>query len=108
MDEYKDYFIHGNKKMNIKGCIKNGIPEKKADELWDIMAMAANYALTKFLSAIEKDFSMKKRRELQEKLGIQLIPNTESDLCMAKEKSGDIGKKSVEESIRSQATVTAK
>lgn len=44
MDEYRDYFIHGNKKKKIKGCVANGISEKKAGELWDIMAMAASYS----------------------------------------------------------------
>ena len=47
MDEYRDYFIHGNKKKKIKGCVANGIPEKKAGELWDIMAMAASYSFNK-------------------------------------------------------------
>lgn len=47
MDEYKDYFIHGNKKMKIKGCVANGISEEKAGELWDIMAMAASYSFNK-------------------------------------------------------------
>lgn len=47
MDEYKDYFVHGNKKMNIKGCVANGIPEDKASELWDIMALASSYSFNK-------------------------------------------------------------
>lgn len=47
MDEYKDYFVHGNKKMKIKGCVANGIPEDKAIELWDVMAMAASYSFNK-------------------------------------------------------------
>lgn len=47
MDEYKDYFVHGNKKMKIKGCMENGIPEKKASELWDIMALASSYSFNK-------------------------------------------------------------
>lgn len=47
MDEYKDYFVHGNKKMKIKGCVENGISERKAEELWDIMAMAASYSFNK-------------------------------------------------------------
>lgn len=47
IDEYRDYFIHGNKKKKIKGCVENGISEKKATELWDIMAMAASYSFNK-------------------------------------------------------------
>jgi len=47
MDEYKDYFVHGSKKMKIKGCVANGIPEDKASELWDVMALAASYSFNK-------------------------------------------------------------
>ena len=47
MDEYKDYFVHGNKKMGIKGCVANNIPEDKATELWDVMALAASYSFNK-------------------------------------------------------------
>ena len=47
MDEYKDYFVHGNKEKNIKGCVANGIPEDKATELWDVMALAASYSFNK-------------------------------------------------------------
>lgn len=47
MDEYKDYFIHGNKKMKIEGCVVKGISEKKASELWDIMALASSYSFNK-------------------------------------------------------------
>ena len=47
MDEYREYFIHGNKKKKIKGCVENGISEKKASELWDIMAMASSYSFNK-------------------------------------------------------------
>ena len=47
MDEYKDYFVHGNKKMNIEGCVNRGIPEDKATELWDIMALASSYSFNK-------------------------------------------------------------
>lgn len=47
MDEYKDYFVHGNVEKGIKGCVANGIPEEKAIELWDVMALAASYSFNK-------------------------------------------------------------
>lgn len=47
MDEYRDYFIHGNVEKKIKGCVANGINEKKAAELWDIMALASSYSFNK-------------------------------------------------------------
>lgn len=47
MDEYKDYFVHGNKEKDIKGCVANKIPENKAIELWDVMALSASYSFNK-------------------------------------------------------------
>ena len=56
MDEYGEYFIHGSEKYdkehpnspkNIKGCVKNGIPEETAKLIWDKMVKFAAYAFNK-------------------------------------------------------------
>lgn len=47
VEEYGDYFIHGNKKMGIKGCVANGVDEEKAKVLWATMAKFSEYAFNK-------------------------------------------------------------
>ena len=47
VDEYGEYFIHGNAKMGIKGCVANGIDEQKARKLWQTMAKFSEYAFNK-------------------------------------------------------------
>ena len=56
MTEYGEYFIYGSEKYdkahpespkNIKGCIKNGVPEATARLIWDKMVKFAEYAFNK-------------------------------------------------------------
>lgn len=47
----KEYFIHGktdeNGNVEIKGCVRNGIPEKAAEEIFNDMVSFAQYAFNK-------------------------------------------------------------
>ena len=40
-------FVYGDETRNIKGCVKNGIPEDKANKLFDDMTEFAKYAFNK-------------------------------------------------------------
>ena len=44
MEEERQNFIYGNDKENIPGCIRNGIPEDKANHIYDTMIDFAKYA----------------------------------------------------------------
>ncbi|MCH5161339.1 MAG: DNA polymerase III subunit alpha [Clostridiales bacterium] len=45
MDAERKVFIHGNDK--VKGCVKNGIPEKVANEIYDKLIKFASYGFNK-------------------------------------------------------------
>ena len=47
MEEERQNFIYGNEGQNIPGCIKNGIPEDKANHIYDTMIDFAKYAFNK-------------------------------------------------------------
>ncbi|MBM7614195.1 DNA polymerase III subunit alpha [Alkaliphilus hydrothermalis] len=51
MEEERRYFIHGKTdtdgKVEIQGCIRNGVPEKIANEIYDEMIDFAKYAFNK-------------------------------------------------------------
>jgi DNA polymerase-3 subunit alpha len=47
MEEERQNFIYGNEEQNIPGCIKNGIPEDKANHIYDTMIDFAKYAFNK-------------------------------------------------------------
>lgn len=56
LDEFKEYFIYGSgtkldsktgKLIDIKGCVANGISEKKATIIWDKMYEFSKYAFNK-------------------------------------------------------------
>ncbi len=47
MEEERQNFIYGNEDQNIPGCIKNGIPEDKANHIYDTMIDFAKYAFNK-------------------------------------------------------------
>ena len=56
LDEYKPYFIEGSgeavdghtgKRLDIRGCIANGIPREKAEQIWEKMSNFASYAFNK-------------------------------------------------------------
>ena len=47
MEEERKYFVHGNPKTGVKGCVKNGIPEDKANELYDMLMKFASYGFNK-------------------------------------------------------------
>lgn len=51
MLEEKQYFIHGktgeNGEIEISGCVRNGIPEKAAEEIFNDMVSFAQYAFNK-------------------------------------------------------------
>ena len=43
----RENFIHGNEEQGIAGCVKNGVPEQVASELFDDLLEFANYAFNK-------------------------------------------------------------
>lgn len=47
MLEERKNFVYGNESLNIPGCIKNGISEKIANEIYDQMVSFAAYAFNK-------------------------------------------------------------
>ncbi len=47
MAREREYFIYGNKELDVPGCIKNGISEKTANIIFDKMTDFANYAFNK-------------------------------------------------------------
>ena len=56
LEEYKPYFLHGSgeavdshtgQKLDIKGCLANGISEEVANAIWDKMKDFAKYAFNK-------------------------------------------------------------
>ena len=51
MEQEKEYFIHGkhdeNGAIEIKGCIRNGIPKRAAEEIYNQMESFAEYAFNK-------------------------------------------------------------
>ncbi|MCH5351843.1 MAG: DNA polymerase III subunit alpha [Clostridiales bacterium] len=47
MEEERKYFIHGNAETGVAGCVKNGIPEKVANELYDMLIKFASYGFNK-------------------------------------------------------------
>lgn len=51
MEQEREYFVHGmmNDKgeVVIPGCVRNGVPEKVADEIYDEMISFASYAFNK-------------------------------------------------------------
>ena len=47
MEEERQNFIYGNDRENISGCIRNGIPEDKANHIYDTMIDFAKYAFNK-------------------------------------------------------------
>ena len=55
MEKEREYFIHGKKDKNgnieIRGAIRNGVDEKRANQIYDLMIDFANYAFNKSHSA---------------------------------------------------------
>lgn len=47
MAKEREYFVYGNKELNVPGCIKNGIDEKTANRIFDEMVDFAKYAFNK-------------------------------------------------------------
>lgn len=47
MIKERQNFVYGNEEENIPGCIKNGIDEKTANQIWDEMLDFAKYAFNK-------------------------------------------------------------
>lgn len=47
IDEERENFVHGNKELNIPGCIANGIHEDTANKIYDAMVDFAKYAFNK-------------------------------------------------------------
>ena len=47
IDAERKVFIHGDEKLNIPGCIKNGISEAAANKIYDKMVSFAKYAFNK-------------------------------------------------------------
>lgn len=44
MQAERKNFVYGNEELNIVGCIKNGVPEDVANEIYDQMIDFAKYA----------------------------------------------------------------
>jgi DNA polymerase-3 subunit alpha len=44
LNELKEYFVHGSKEHDIKGCVANGIPESVAKKVWADMEKFGGYA----------------------------------------------------------------
>lgn len=55
MEEYRNYFVFGRNhpdgSIDIKGCIRNGVPEDIANRIYDLMIDFAKYAFNKSHSA---------------------------------------------------------
>ncbi len=47
MEQERKNFIYGNEEENVPGCVKKGIPEKVAGEIYDEMMDFAKYAFNK-------------------------------------------------------------
>ena len=47
MAKEREYFVYGNKDLNVPGCIANGISEKVANKIFDDMTDFAKYAFNK-------------------------------------------------------------
>ena len=51
MDQEREYFVHGmtdeNGNVTVPGCIRNGVPENVANEIYDEMISFASYAFNK-------------------------------------------------------------
>ena len=47
MEEERKNFIYGNEKENVCGAIKNGVDEKSANEIYDLIIDFADYAFNK-------------------------------------------------------------
>lgn len=47
IDEEREYFVHGSKERNIRGCVNSGIDEGVADKIYDSMVNFAKYAFNK-------------------------------------------------------------
>ena len=47
MEKERQNFVYGNAEENVKGCINNGIDEKKANHIYDEMIDFAKYAFNK-------------------------------------------------------------
>ncbi len=51
MDEEREIFVHGlvaeDGKVKVPGCVRNGVPEKIANEIYDEMISFASYAFNK-------------------------------------------------------------
>lgn len=47
MQAERKNFVYGNEELNIVGCIKNGVPEDVANEIYDQMIDFAKYAFNK-------------------------------------------------------------
>lgn len=45
MDAEREIFIHGSK--TVPGCVKNGVPEKVANDIYDMLIKFANYGFNK-------------------------------------------------------------
>lgn len=44
MQAERKNFVYGNEELNITGCLKNGVPEDVANEIYDQMIDFAKYA----------------------------------------------------------------
>ena len=51
IDENRETFVHGDAEKGISGCVKNGISEQAANEIYDSMLDFAKYAFNKSHSA---------------------------------------------------------
>ncbi|HCX03234.1 MAG TPA: hypothetical protein DHM42_02010, partial [Clostridiales bacterium] len=55
MEEERRYFIHGKKdksgNLEIRGAVRNGVDEKTANQIYDLMIDFAKYAFNKSHSA---------------------------------------------------------
>ena len=58
MQEERKNFVYGNKKLNIPGCINNGITENEANEIYARMIDFAKYAFNKSHAACYAAISM--------------------------------------------------
>ncbi|MGA1845562.1 DNA polymerase III subunit alpha [Deferribacter abyssi] len=51
MAKHREIFLYGDEKLNIDGAVKRGFEEKKASEIFDLMAKFAEYGFNKSHSA---------------------------------------------------------
>ncbi|MBQ7765266.1 MAG: DNA polymerase III subunit alpha [Lachnospiraceae bacterium] len=47
MEKEREYFVYGNKELNIPGCVGNGISDKVGNQIYDKMIDFAKYAFNK-------------------------------------------------------------